>query len=212
MGIRYLIVPERAAPAPFTNDVEPVPADLKTVLAAQLDLKQLDLDAAVTIYRNEAAIPTRAVVPPGTGADASLRASATLDLTGKTGPPGGAAGTPVALPKERGYASYAGPVTAGTRVLLSATSSPRWKLEVDGQAAPRSKAFGWANAFDIQKDGSATLSYRTPALRYAALALQVVLWVLAAVWLIRMRLGRRRIRTTTRKTRLRRKPRDEVAV
>ncbi len=182
MGVKYVVVPERLAPSPFEADVQPVPPDLKAVLAAQLDLKQLDLDEAVTVYRNEAAISTRAAVPPGTGDGVSLGDTVRLDLHG----------APAVLLRERGYQSFSGDLDAGSRVLLSASSSSGWRLRVDGRTAPRSKVFAWANAFDATEGGSATLRYRTPPLRYAFLALQVLLWVLALGTLLRMRLGPRR--------------------
>jgi hypothetical protein len=182
MGVKYVIVPERLAPSPFEADVQPVPPDLKAVLAGQLDLKQIDLDEAVTVYRNEAAIPTRAAVPPGTGDGVGLGDTVRLDLHG----------APAVLPRERGYQSFSGDLDGGTRVLLSASASSGWRLRVDGQTAPRSKVFEWANAFDVADGGSATLRYRTPLLRYAFLALQVLLWVLALGKLLRMRLGPRR--------------------
>jgi hypothetical protein len=37
--------------------------------------------------------------------------------------------------------------------------------------------FGWANAFDLPRGGTATLSYDRPATRWIFLAVQAALWL-----------------------------------
>jgi hypothetical protein len=183
MGIRYVVVPERLAPSPFEKRIQPVPPDLTFVLGGQLDLHQLDLDAAVTVYLNEAAAPTRAELPAGTSSDGlSVSDTAALDLS--TSAP--------ALPETDGYATYRGPVHQGRELYLSASSSQRWQLREGGHSVQRLKGFGWANAFPVSADGDATLRFRTPPLRYAFLALQALLWLIALRGLLRMRLGPRK--------------------
>jgi hypothetical protein len=72
-----------------------------------------------------------------------------------------------------------GPVPAGT-AYLSQSSDPAWTLEVDGQRAARRTAFGWANAFEVPVAGEGSLRYDSPLSRPALVALQAVLWLLAA--------------------------------
>ena len=183
MGVRYLIVPEGIAPAPFSSVVIPVPATLAATLTAQLDLAPVDVPAGLTVYRNEAFAPPLAEVEPGRTlpTEGGIAAALALDL----------ATLPSALPNDDGYLRRSGPVEAGTSVFQSASSSDRWRLEVDGQTAERTKPFGWANAFTVPGDGNATLRFRTPPLRYGVLLLQALAWLWAVRWLLRRRLDRR---------------------
>jgi hypothetical protein len=51
----------------------------------------------------------------------------------------------------------------------------------------RNSAFGWSSSFTATNGGVATLSFETPATRGVLLAGQVVLWILAVVYLLRVR-------------------------
>lgn len=187
-AVRYVIVPLRAAPArsesgrrPPAVDLPP-PADLPAALDAQVDLKKLQGDASLLVYENAAWAPGRAklAAPPPVGGRSDLAALRGVELTGSA---------PV-LPSERTPTRFSGPLGAGDNVLLSESSSPRWQLRVGGRTAARTKAFGWANAYTSPASGGATLRYRTPLLRYAALAGQLALWIGA----VRVVVGRRRRR------------------
>jgi hypothetical protein len=83
------------------------------------------------------------------------------------------------LTDHSGYATAKGAVNAGSVIYLADASSPRWSLTVNGRDAARTKAFGWANQFRVDQAGSATLRFSTPISRYALLAVQVLLWVIA---------------------------------
>src|SRR3546814_16878380 len=63
----------------------------------------------------------------------------------------------------------------------SAAHSDRWKLSVDGEAAEHAKPFGWANSFEVPEGGEGKLSFETPKVRYALLAVQALLWL----WILR---------------------------
>ncbi len=67
--------------------------------------------------------------------------------------------------------------------------SDRWRLDVDGEEAPADEAFGWANGFEVASAGEATLSYRTPVLRYGLIALQALVWIVLARLLLKERYG-----------------------
>ncbi len=174
LGVRYVVVPETEA-TPGPRRASP-PPELTSALDSQLDLVTVDADPVVRVYRNTAWAPTRALLPAGVDLEASdgyLAAAVATDLR---------AATPVL--EEDGHARYDGEIPAG-RVYLAASSSGRWQLRVDGRAAEHGKAFGWANAFS-GSGGDATLRFRTPVLRYAVLAVQVLLWV-AAIGVLRGR-------------------------
>jgi GT2 family glycosyltransferase len=180
MAIRYVVVAERLAPAPFATEVVPIREDLRATLAEQLDLRRLDVPAGLTLYENEAHLPLVAAVPPGLDAGVTgLTATARLDL----------AGAEAVVTEPDGHARWTGTVPDEARVLAALGSSERWRLEVDGQSVRRDKAFGWANGFDVVDGGRATLAYQTPATRYGMLAVQVLLWVLVLRSLVRSRLG-----------------------
>ena len=65
--------------------------------------------------------------------------------------------------------------------VLANASTSHWSLQVDGRSAPRSEAFGWANAFQVERGGGAKLRFKTPLLRYGLLLMQLALWAAAIV-------------------------------
>jgi hypothetical protein len=181
MGIRYVVVPEQLAPAPFATEPFPVPRAFRATLAAQLDLVPVDVPAGLSVFRNEAFIPTRASLPAGVELplDGGIAAVADLDVSG--------AGA--VLADEEGTLHWTGSLDADTSVLLSAAHSDRWELTVDDAAAEHSKPFGWANGFAVPEGGDATLRFVTPPIRYALLAVQGLLWLWALRTLLRARFG-----------------------
>lgn len=181
MAIRYVVVPQRAAPAQADTPSLPPPADLQPALDAQVDLKQLTSDSALLVYENAAWAPGRALL----GAEAArastgdgLASVAPVDLTGSR----------FVLPRQRSRGRYQGPLQQGDVMLLSEASSRRWELRVDGRRATRREAFGWANAFTAPVSGEATLRHRTSPWRYVAVIVQALLWIAA---IQRLLLGRR---------------------
>lgn len=179
MGIRYVVVPLGPAPAPWADERLPRPDDLLAALDAQLDLSTVDLPAGVVVYRNNAWGPTRAQLPPGTAVpDGGER------LVDGRFP--AVEGAPVALPDGDGYQRAAGEVPAGVVYLAEASAEP-WRLSVDGVDIPRQDALGWSNAFVVERAGRGDLRFVTPASRRFWLAGQAALWVLAVVYLLRVR-------------------------
>ncbi|MGQ0832145.1 MAG: glycosyltransferase [Microthrixaceae bacterium] len=181
MGIRYVVVPQRLAPAPFAKDPLPAPAGVTATLDAQLDLAPLDAPAGLTVFRNTASYPTRASVStadaPST--DGGIAGAVAVDLSRAV----------AVLPHERGTTDATGPVKADTTVLVSAAHSDRWSLSVDGTRADHTKPYGWANGFVVPKAGDATLHFRTSPVRYGMLAVQVLAWLWVARRVLRGRLG-----------------------
>ena len=179
MGVRYVVVTEQLAPAPFTDEPIPVPAALTATLAGQLDLEPLDVPAGLTVYRNQAALPVRAEVPSsveiptGGGVSSAL----TFDHSSAT----------AVLPDEDGRLQWSGRLEGDSTVLLSASSSDQWELEVDGRRIEPTKPFGWATGFELDEGGEATLRFRTPPVRYGVVAIQAVAWL----WVLRVLVRRR---------------------
>jgi hypothetical protein len=187
MGIRYVIVPEVAAPGQ-DDDVFPQ-GELVAVLAEQLDLVRIDVDPEIHVFRNDAWVPERSALAAGslapiqeTAKDEFVDVANQHQLTGAT---------PV-LPGRASYAEYEGEVPAGD-VYLAQAASGNWRLEVgeDATAAERSRVFGWANGFTVAAAGDATLRYQTPTGYRILLGVQAVLW-LAAIAALRTAAIRRR--------------------
>ncbi|MGI9034379.1 MAG: glycosyltransferase [Acidimicrobiales bacterium] len=189
MAVRYLVLPSQIAAGNPAGPQRPPPTGLSASLQSQLDLRLLPSDPAAVVYENTAWGPARQEVGPvGPGDRASpITAEAPPATLGKGADLSG--GAPV-LPG-RGPVSFAGELSGGRRVIVSETPSARWKLQVGGHQAPRQTAFGVANAYAPDGGGRATLRYRTPLARYAALALGIALWVFAvrALFQLRRRLG-----------------------
>jgi GT2 family glycosyltransferase len=53
-GIRYVVLATRAGPARAVEDEVPAPAGLTVALSRQLDLRRVEVDAALTVYENTA--------------------------------------------------------------------------------------------------------------------------------------------------------------
>jgi hypothetical protein len=178
MGVRYVVVPLAIAPAPYSDPAYDAD-DLRAMLEGQLDLSSVTA-AGVVVYENDSWGPTRALLPEGTPI-----------------PPGGEAlpervfpevrGAPVALPDDEGYQRFAGELPPSV-VYLAAASSDRWRLEADdGTDAERVEALGWAQAFLSDGSPRATLRFDTPTSRRLILLGQALLWLVAVVYLLRVR-------------------------
>ena len=176
MGVRYFVVAAESAPS--SGDARPLPRDVERALAEQLDLQEILADPHLHVYRNVSWAPIRTELK-GPAVDAASHlpffdAAAGVDLSG----------SPPLLTDHSAYATAKGSANAGSTAYLADASSPHWSLTVNGQDAPRTKAFGWANEFRIDQGGTATLRFNTPASRYALLAIQVLLWGIA-IWRLR---------------------------
>jgi GT2 family glycosyltransferase len=175
MAVRYVVVPQAAAPAPLGGERRPAPEALLDTLATQLDLARIAVNPAYVVYRNEAALPSRAALGPGLPADTRFP---TEEIPSQAEP---------VLADQTGRTTFEGRLGPGTPVLHSVTADGRWTLEVDGREASRRVLFGWADGYETGAGGDAVLSYDTSPLRHAAVVLQLLLWVVALVALIRMR-------------------------
>lgn len=184
-GVRYVILAERSAPERTGVTRHRLPDGLTSTLARQLDLRQMEVDPSLTMYENTAWVPIRATVA-GAAADEleraeSLRAAAATDVAGAAEP---------ALRRTSGHTTFEGDAGPGT-VYSADASSSGWELTVGGERAERTRALGWANAFDVPTAGRATLSYETSLTRWAAVLLQILLWTGLLVWFWRTRPRRR---------------------
>lgn len=181
MGVRYVVVPEQLAPAPFAPEDLAVPGGLVATLDAQLDLEPLDVPAGLRVYRNQAAYPPIAAVPADAApsAEGGFAAAASVDRSS----------APAVLTDRDGRLHWSGDVDAATTVLLAQAHSERWVLEVDGEPAERVKPYGWATGFAVDDAGEGALRFDTPVVRYVVVALQALVWLWAARRLLKARLA-----------------------
>jgi GT2 family glycosyltransferase len=176
MGIRYVVVPERLAPQPFASQEYPLDPAVRDALSSQLDLVQINVNPAVTLYENAAWIPTRALLPDTDAGDMgeepvtpreALAAATATDFGDST----------AALGDELGPTTFRGPVDGQGELYLASGPTSGWTLSVDGEVADRRTVFGWANAFDLPREGTATLTFDRPVTRYLLIAVQAGLWI-----------------------------------
>ncbi len=177
MGVRYLVLPRQLGTGGREGPQRPPPTALTRGLASQLDLRLLPSDPAAIVYEN---------IAWGPGRQLAVGTKVTPDTVNAIG--GGAdlsGGSPV-LPG-KGPVEFAGNLASPGQVLASEAPSANWELSVGGKKAPRTSAFGVANAYQIDGAGRGVLGYRTPLFRYGLLAFGIILWLVAAQLLIRTR-------------------------
>lgn len=173
-GIRYIVVVESNAPDPFFTVTRPVDQQLTSRLTEQLDLVRLEVRSGVTIYENQAYVPTVAALAPGT--------LATL------GPGQAPSDYALALPQVTSVRSFQGAVEPSD-LYMATPASTNWTLRIDGQPQDRLRVFDWAQTFSAQQPGVATLTHSNDQQMWFASAAQLVVWVGLITVLV---LGRRR--------------------
>jgi hypothetical protein len=197
-GVRYVVVVDAAAPAPYGGESVPVPPAVIDALEQQLDLVRIELNPDITLYRNEAWAPRVSALPAGTvpaddGATSwESQASRTL-LSGSVEP------VPAA-----GLVAAEGPVDERTEILIGSSPSQGWDVELDGADVELDTAFEWTAVADTAAGGEATVAWTTPTGHRLALAAQLALVLAAALVLyatraeVRDRRPRRRVAPTDR--------------
>ena len=168
MAIRYVVVPTASAPRPLGGVQRPAPAQVTGTLADQLDLAAVPVNPAYTVYRNEAALTSPAMIPSGAGSGTAFEVVA-----------GDLEGAEPVLGERVGPTTWTGEVSAGARIHHASAASDGWELRVEGRSSPETKLFGWAQGFEPATSGDATLRYDTSPVRYGVLAFQAIFWLVA---------------------------------
>ncbi len=173
LGVRYVVLLERLAPAPYSPDgqTRPTPDVVIDAFGRQLDLRQIvGSNSATHVYENTEWTSVRAAAVAGF--DQGVSELADLSVEPLVGTVGVLSGT--------GH-DIVGPIPDGVEVLVSQTPNTDWVLEVDGVEAPRRVANGWSHAFLPPMGGDAELSYQTPFGHRAATLVQLVVLSLLVV-------------------------------
>lgn len=173
-GIRYIIVVEANAPAPFSSIERGVDPTIKSRLTEQLDLVRVEVRPGATIYENRAYVPTVSAFGPGA-----------LSAVSAGGAPTEFA---LALPEVTSVRSYRGSVQP-SEIYVATPVAANWTLRIDGQPQDRLQIFDWAQVFVAERPGTATLTHSNDQTYWFANIAQLVAWILVLTVLV---LGRRR--------------------
>lgn len=179
MAVRYVVVTVAPAPDPYARSRASVPADLLSVLDAQLDLASITVNPGVRVYRNSAWAPGVALLPSG-----SQLPNGGSSLADRTDP--ALQKSTAVLTDSAPFAEAKGDLPGAGEVYV-ASAGDNWSLKVNGKSLTRSSAFGWSNSFAADSGGAATLSFQTHATRWLLLGGQALLWILVVVYLLRVR-------------------------
>ena len=179
LGIRYVVVLDRLAPAPFSPDGRDLPDRLERALDRQLDLRRLNgINSAMRLYVNTEWTSVRAAA--SRGFDDGRESIDDLAADPIRGTVGVLAGRDESL---------SGRLPEGAELFLAQTHDTRWRLVVEGERSGRRRSLEWATAYVPHREGDAVLSYETPLWRQAALLLQVAGFAVAVGLTFRHRIG-----------------------
>lgn len=179
MAVRYVVVPLAPAPDPYAQSRAREPEELLSMLDAQLDLASTTVNPGVRVYRNASWIAGTTMLP--SGSELPARTVGVADRVTQLF----AANVPT-LTDQSSFPGAAGDV-AGPGLLYASVAGDGWKLTVDGAVARRSTVLGWAQSFAVEGAGRATLTFETKRSYWLMLIGQVLLWVMAIVYLLRVR-------------------------
>lgn len=180
LGIRYVVILDRLAPAPFSPEGTPPAPVLDEVLSRQLDLRRLEgINSAVSLYVNTEWTSVRAAGVPSFDAGRD-------DLSDLANDP--LQGTIGVLPGRS--TDISGRLPEDTELFLSQTNDTRWRLTVDGDRAGRRRSVGFATVFLADGEvGDATLTYDSPLWRRGVLLVQLLAFVVVVGSGVRRRVG-----------------------
>ncbi len=185
LGVRYVVMLDRLAPAPFSDpdDAVSIPESVRGAIASQLDLRRLEgINSAVEVYANTEWTSVRAAA--SLGFDSGIDQVADLAAVPISGTAGVMSG--------RGD-HVSGSIPDGTEVFLAQTADPSWIFEVDGSRVPQRHSVGYATAFSPQGGGIGELTYVTAPWRRWVLMVQLsAIVLLIGVVVIRPVIGQRR--------------------
>lgn len=172
LGIRYIVVPPFDGVNSTVNDPLPLPAGLVSSLEDQLDLvARIPRLPTLEVFENRAWLPTAALLT-GSAAEASSSAGSEVLVRSEL-----SGANPVFVGVDQ-FGSTVDDVQAGV-VHLAVPFDDNWSLRVDGESVPARRAFGETTAFDVTTGGVATLAYDSPAIRFLAVLVQALLWIVA---------------------------------
>lgn len=187
MGVRYIVLVDQGAPIPFGGVKRPTPAVISEAFAEQLDLVEVDVNPALTVYRNDAWVPIVSAHPSGIIPDTDVRPipdGARIAAGTELGDQAGVIG-------RDGRTGFSGSVDGDSQILVGSAPDDGWRVRVDGSRVSTSTAFGWAAVADAGDGGDVEVGWETPMLHRLVLAGQIAVVGLIAWVMYRTRVERR---------------------
>ena len=170
MGIRYVVVPDRLAPAIDDTPLVPAPAALTIALASQLDLRHVEVDDALDVYENTAWTPVRSLQPPS--------------------PPDAAEEAPPVAPQpvlldETGVDDIHRESSPPGTVVVADAATDRWTLRVNDDEVPPRHGLRMGEQLRGRRSRCGLPLVRHPPRATLAVTGQAAVWLLAIVLLLR---------------------------
>jgi hypothetical protein len=174
LGIRYVVVPETDGVSSTDDAPLPVAVGLVESLQNQLDIGAVYGLPSLQIFENLSWIPVAAVL---TGATAEASVLAGDDVLARSD-----LSQAVATMPGLDAASPSGTAVVPAGVLhLAVPFDDRIELRLDGVVVPARPGFGITTAFDVDRPGTAVVTYRPASGRGWWIVAQAVLWSLVLV-------------------------------
>jgi len=174
VGIRYVVVPMKGV----------VPVGLVEALETQLDLRRVYSPASMMVFENTQFVPVTSMlsaVAAESSTSGGVDSIARSDMSGSIGVlagVGGAESVTQSLPE-------------GT-LHVGVPFDQHWRVSLDGVEVVSRASFGSVMAFELERAGTVTLSYRAPLWRYPIVIVQLILWAAVVVGVVQPRRRRRR--------------------
>jgi hypothetical protein len=187
LAIRYIVVPIVDGGASTVERPLPAPDGLLASLSAQLDFRRVYTANDLVIFENVAYVPSLAVVDENTSL-VSQQAGSEVLLSSQL--------TSVSpLARSGDVESVPSLIGVGT-VHAAVPFDDGLALDVQGVKVKARVAFGGTSAFDLPIEGVARLTFNTPFLHFALVALQALLWAAVVIALFDLGRFKRRIAST----------------
>lgn len=168
LAVRFIVVPIIDGGQSTRSHVIPAPPGLIDALSRQLDLRRLYASPDLVVFENASWVPVRSVLTAA-GSESSKMAGATSMIATDIG---GATALPHAVRPE---STVTARVPAGT-LHLAVPFTSRWELKSDGTPVPVRPAFGVTNAYDLARESTVSLEFKSTMLHKLLVALQAALW------------------------------------
>ena len=187
LAIRYIIVPIVDGGASTVERPLPAPDGLLASLSAQLDFRRVYTANDLVIFENVAYIPSLAVVDENTSLVSQQAGSEALLSSQLT--------SVSPLARSRDVESVPSLIGVGT-VHAAVPFDDGLALDIQGVKVKARVAFGGTSAFDLPIEGVARLTFATPFLHFALVAIQALLWTGVLIALFDLGRFKRRIAST----------------
>ena len=186
LGIRYIVIPLLDRVSSTSDSPLPLPIGLREAFAEQLDLRNVYSPSSMVIFENSQWIPLTGLLSTVAAQQSSEGGSEALVATELTG----------SISALNGATSWSSPkqeLPAG-RFHVGLPFDSRWTLEIDGQTITPDASFGTVMHYDIGVGGTGQLNYSNPLSRYLWVFVQLVLWAIVVVGIVKPNWRRRQTR------------------